>query len=281
MAEDDNVTMGNDQSLSHFASPTVQVVVGGADGRPAQTFYLHAALITSRSRFFAKALRDAKNTGETNDGQPAKSSTSSAQWREGEEGVVKLPFDEPEVFAAYAQLIYHGTVPDYDGPHELVGDSCEGEERACDKEIIAASDKMYSILGRLYVLCEKIQDAVAKPILLVAFVDAAKVLRGNGSNYYPDDPTVTAIYSGTSPSDPLRKYLVENYVYFGWSSWIPKAYSDLPHEFLFDVLRAMYREREAPRDTSILQDRQYYLDQVNDYQREKDRDREMEMEDGR
>jgi hypothetical protein len=32
-------------------------------------------------------------------------------WKEVEDGVVKLRFDEPDVFATYVQLIYTGVLP--------------------------------------------------------------------------------------------------------------------------------------------------------------------------
>jgi hypothetical protein len=114
---------------------------------------VHADLLTSRSRFFAKALKNyaqrKQSPGTANPGvaeqrdedtaieksataadgeQPnvtgqTESNTESMnqgddsiKWREGEEGVVKFPVDKPDLFAQYVQLLYTGALAIYDGP---------------------------------------------------------------------------------------------------------------------------------------------------------------------
>jgi hypothetical protein len=51
-----------------------------------QNFTVHQDLISTRSEFFAKALR--------------------GDWKEAQERTVVLPDDEPEVFRLYLQFLY-------------------------------------------------------------------------------------------------------------------------------------------------------------------------------
>lgn len=83
--------------------------MGGENDTASQSFFVHADLLTSRSKFFAKVLvgYEAQNTSTTATDEVIKHGV----WREGQERVVKLPVDEPEVFSLYVQLLYLGRLP--------------------------------------------------------------------------------------------------------------------------------------------------------------------------
>jgi hypothetical protein len=70
----------------------LKIVVGQGDNKC--EFGIHEALLTTRSKFFAKAMGKGR--------------------KEAKEKVVKLPDDEQEIFALYASLVYTGTVPAFD-----------------------------------------------------------------------------------------------------------------------------------------------------------------------
>lgn len=79
----------NSGNHSDFSTgPIVQIIVGADRNEQSTTFNIHRDLITSRSPFCAKAL---KNYGECGNGD--------IQWLEGEERVVKMPEDDPAIFA--------------------------------------------------------------------------------------------------------------------------------------------------------------------------------------
>jgi hypothetical protein len=124
--------------LSYLASPMIKVIVGGGDHAnessenharegegendadaddPLQSFFVHKDLVTSRSEFFAKALRTASDGG-------------SGTWLEGDEGVVRLPDDDPKVFANYLQLLYHNAVPDVNNPILEAPTTSESDDQA-------------------------------------------------------------------------------------------------------------------------------------------------------
>jgi len=94
----------------YFTGPTVQVIVGADLDTPARSFFVHAELLTKRSKFFAKALKnyaermahpEGSETAAESDAQQADKAEKNAKsesimWKEGEEGVVKLPIEVVE-----------------------------------------------------------------------------------------------------------------------------------------------------------------------------------------
>jgi hypothetical protein len=193
------------------------------------------------------------------------------QWREGEEGIVKLPVDKPDIFANYVQLLYSGALPIFDDPQKpkIHPETMSGEEvKKIEADFTAlievAVDKVYIILGELYLFCEKIQDPTTKKNLLVSFIKASCQTRATGTVYYPDPRVIKRVYSGTLPSDPLREFLVDCYVYAGYTLWIDQDCKDLlPPEFLYDFMVKTYRVRPLPEDRSQIQDTSYYLEKLN------------------
>ncbi|KAG9202235.1 hypothetical protein G6514_004673 [Epicoccum nigrum] len=75
--------------FDYLTSPSIRVSVGKLD-TCMQNFTMHQDLISTRSEFFAKALR--------------------GDWKEAQERTVVLPDDEPEVFRLYLQFLYTGQV---------------------------------------------------------------------------------------------------------------------------------------------------------------------------
>jgi hypothetical protein len=183
---------------------------------------------------------------------------------------VRLPVDEPAVFANYAHLLYTGVLPIYDEPKKLEGlgelTAVEIEEKYPDycTAISQAVEKENAMLGKLYVLCEKIQDRSAKQALLAAFVESILQERGNGSRCFPTDDMIHEIYDGTLESDPLREFLVDCYVYKGHSGWMSSKYDALPHEFLHDVLVGMFKGRAEPADSSKVEDAKFYQEKLQE-----------------
>jgi hypothetical protein len=262
--------------------------VGQETETTSQSFSVHADLLTSRSAFFAKALRNYIKVyrGEEKD-EAMHGIEQQIQWREGEEGVIKLPVDKPDVFANYVQLLYSGVLPIFDDPKKPdIHPTTMSRERVKKIEAdfkaltVIAVDKVYTMLGKLYVFCEKIQDDTSKKDLLVSFIKASCQTRADGSVYYPDQLVVRRVYSGTLPSDPLREFLVDCYVYAGHSKWIGQDCKDiLSPEFLYDFMVETYRVRPRPEDRSQIENTNYYLEKLKALEiREEEEKTEMRTE---
>jgi hypothetical protein len=281
------VVTAND--YSYLIGPMVKVVVGEDIEVSTQTFFVHADLLTSRSSFFAKALRSYAKAGPGDDEDKAKQVVEyeSVHWREGEERVVRLPVDEPEIFANYTKLIYAGVLPILKDPKKLemdpatmTEDGIKKAEAKFKERVVCAVDVVFETLAKLYVFCEKIRDKVAKQTLLESFVKESSETRASGTNYYPGPVPVRDIYFGTLPSDPLREFLADSYAHVGLSTWLGQKqnYKSVPHEFLFDLAAELYKVRAAPADRSRLRDTKYYLDKLTEFEREEKGPDDMEVE---
>jgi hypothetical protein len=232
---------------SYLTSPVITVIVGPNDQdseKPcSQTFFVHKDLITSRSCFFAKALKDYTGSKSVED-------DGGVSWLEGKEGVVRMPEDEPEVFANYVQLLYHGVIPIYDELEQAVASNTlakgiTSEQKSAEhlkQAVASAAQQEYNTLAKIYVLCEKIQDTATKRLVFAAFIEATTKKRVDTRRHYLDSRAIRFIYAGTLASDPLRTFVADCYVLVGNSSWMESA-DFYPHEFLYDVTLGMLKER--------------------------------------
>ncbi|KAF1946600.1 hypothetical protein EJ02DRAFT_430537 [Clathrospora elynae] len=226
MTRNADVLVDEDQTLSYLESTMVEIVVG--EDEVSKPFFVHEELITTRSRFFQKALR---KYGRDED----------IQWLEGKERVVKLPDDDAEIFAAYVQLLYQDRLPCYKPITATEAGS------ALKQAVHRTSHEEYDLLARLYVFCEKIQDVTAKGLLISAFVQASRKLREDGCKYYPAADQIKYVFEGTPDSDPLRQLFVDYYVYRGHSGWTENSRpEDYHHDFLHMVMVLMVTERKRP-----------------------------------
>jgi hypothetical protein len=223
-------------NYSQFSSPIIKVIVGDPecddanDALQVQTFFAHKDALVSSSPFFAKALRKY---------EPDRPDTLAA-WVEAETGVIKLPEDEPEVFANYLELVYRRTVHSIMAP-----DSADLQNDAYYEEFMARVWEYQTSLCRVYVFAEKVQDITAKKLLLTALVESTLLKNNNGNSYLPMFEQVNIIYNGVPSSDPIREFLTDCHVSLGREGW-PKASLYHP-EFLDDVMDGIWRLRPQPK----------------------------------
>jgi hypothetical protein len=106
-------------------STLLTVIVGKAPNQ--EDFSVHEGIICTRSEFFRRAM--------------------NGNWAESEERVVKLPDDDPEIFAAYINLVYTNNVATNETKEPKTTDQLSDE---------------HIVLAKLYVLSEKLCDKAAK-----------------------------------------------------------------------------------------------------------------------
>ncbi|CAO2656483.1 Nn.00g052860.m01.CDS01 [Neocucurbitaria sp. VM-36] len=253
--------------VSYFESPVVKIRVGEVE--EVRTFHVHGDVLTSRSQFFAKALRGYKASCESGN---ENNSTEAIQWKEGLEGIVELPDDKPETFVAYLHLIYLNELPVRGSSSiPVIAPNATEEDRKKAKEDITqamnlAVNHEYRVLANLYVLADKIQDIAAKRAILEAMVEATFTIRNDGSTTYPGIPTIDRIYAGTSASDPMREFLVDCYVFAGnHFTWSREDGNRFPHEFLFDVMVQLFKDKSAPMTMVKPRNTAKYLDKLKDH----------------
>jgi len=210
-----------------------------------RSFFVHRDLITSRSKFFAKAFRSYSGTD-----------NGAIKWREGEDGIIKMPEDSQDVFTQYLQLIYYGRVP---VGKTLKGDTKGLSAKDLDKALDDLSDQEYVALSKLYVFCEKVEDLHSKAIIITAFVETARTLRENNTVYYPNPGPIKIVYDGSMNRDPLRQFLVNCYVLRADERWFEgSAIDDYNPQFLFDALVEMAKQRDKIGDKARIQTAEQY-----------------------
>jgi hypothetical protein len=213
----------------------VKVVVG--ENRGTRDFVIHEALLTSRSRFFKKAM--------------------AGDWKEAEEKLVKLPEDDPAIFALYEQLVYTGRIPAFDGQPEPIeeeksdgdfddDDSNYDDDNDGDDDNDSDGDgdnDEYESLAELYVLAEKLQDLGAKNTTVKAII--AKITHegaiindcGEGP-CLPGAVAIKTMYEKTPGHCAGRQIFLDSFVYYAQDYPIFRMdQADiLPREFLCEMV---------------------------------------------
>ncbi|KAF1950232.1 hypothetical protein CC80DRAFT_554463 [Byssothecium circinans] len=207
-------------------SSILKIVVG----EEKTVFSIHEAVLTARSKFFKNAM--------------------TGNWKEAEDKAVKLPEDDPDVFALYEQIVYTGKIPAYDDTGDERRDIyCQGWDRF---------QKGYEILCSLFVLAERLQDMNAKNMatdaILNKYFHGHNLLKKNdtsgASACLPGKDAINIMCEGTPAPSPGRDVLVDLFVYLcdyqGFDgSQLAKPH-DLHEGFLYPLLLKLMCLRRTP-----------------------------------
>ncbi|KAK6443671.1 hypothetical protein LTR95_000498 [Oleoguttula sp. CCFEE 5521] len=164
------------------------------------SFTVHEELLRQRSSFFEAAL--------------------SKSWLEKREGVVKLPDADPDTVRKYLHYLYRGNIV------------------IPSTSLAPGAKKGYTILAKLYVLGEYVQDKQFRKAVLDEVITRIVEVGPNGARSYPPNDTVATIYSGTTAGSPARKLMVDCHVTMGHATWLSDEAEMYHKDFLLDLARA-------------------------------------------
>jgi hypothetical protein len=192
----------------------IRVEVGQGDER--RVFPVFASILTTRSKFFEKALSDG--------------------WKEAEDRVVKLPEVDLSVFNLYLHHVLSGDFP-------VVAKNTPSE--CLDLNIyLGLSERLQ--LSRLYILAELLQDTTTKNKTLKAFIASIFKIRQRRF-FMPDSQAIRVIYEGTPPESAMRRLLVDSHAAYGKSDYISShVFEEWPKEFLYEFAVRVLADRAAP-----------------------------------
>ncbi|KAJ4384502.1 hypothetical protein N0V86_000101 [Didymella sp. IMI 355093] len=201
------------------------------------TFPTHKDLLVARSPFFTKALTTYTTTAPN-------PSIETAPWTEGHTCIVKLPDDDPHVFANHLPILYTGSVPTCQEPIKITTDGAteKGKAEADRKHKFAMAKAFrdsWNLVVRLYTFCENIQDLQTRQLLLVAMVQETNISTGDKQQHHPGPRSVTLLYNGTVDGDLVRKFLRDTGVWYGHEGWSSHV-SLYPQEYLANVVAGMW-----------------------------------------
>ena len=195
----------------------IHIVVG--DPEAVRDFYIHEVLLTTRSKFFERAMRKG--------------------WKEAEHKLVKLPEDDPETFALYEQIVYTSRIPllDFTGSRastsEVDGETVCNAKDKCDRE--------YTYLSKLYVLAEKLQDVKTKNTAVEGIIVKVTHESQTVNNMYeggpclPSPSSIKFMYEGTPKHCAGRQVLLDCFVYYAQHGSSDLHDALLPRLFLVDL----------------------------------------------
>ena len=188
----------------------MQVVVGLEEK---SIFYVHENLLRYYSPFFEAAL--------------------STSWREGTDGRIKLPDDEPDLLDAYIQFLYSGEL--------LISSISTAASVKCNDEEV-----VYFVLAQLYALGEKLMDTRFKNEVIGRIFDHAyHTLKYSSSDKRrPTASVVDMIYKSTTAGSPARTLMVDIYFWKGEGDWVLGRPEDNNVEFLTDLTQLLLQRTD-------------------------------------
>jgi hypothetical protein len=155
----------------------------------------------------------------------------NGNWAERDERLVKLPEDDPEIFATYINFVYTNTV------------ATSGAEDPKTHDALAAE---LITLSHLYVLSEKLCDTAAKNATIEATLAAAEEKDTDGKTSIHGWRSIRTMYEGTPKGSPGRRLIVDLWTNFSFKDdFLERNEVQLHRDFIFDVMLALGKERQA------------------------------------
>jgi hypothetical protein len=206
-----------------FDAATLLTVLVGQE--PNQTrFTIHEGIICGRSEFFRRAM--------------------SGDWKEREEREIKLPEDDPQVFATYVNLAYTNKITTIESG---ALDAAQKFAKECNA------------LCKLYVFSEKLCDTQAKNSTVHALVALSGDTVSYGKTFNPDTGAISVLYAGTLSTSPARQ-LVSDWWTDTNVDYIQTHSDKLPRDFLVDVLLSGRRNVAKTGRTLVQANVESYLE---------------------
>jgi len=137
-----------------------------------QDFLLHEGIICKRSEFFRCAM--------------------NGNWSEKKARLVKLPEDDPKIFALYVNLVYIGELSRLSGLTKMTSNEFQAQ--------------ILSIV-KFYVLAEKLQDKQAKNTALQTI--HTDMIWKSSADKLPNAEIVEFMYKNTLKGSPGRRLMVD------------------------------------------------------------------------
>ncbi|KAF2768986.1 hypothetical protein EJ03DRAFT_108207 [Teratosphaeria nubilosa] len=156
-----------------------------------------------------------------------------------------------DTVAAYLQYICHGTIPsirdDDEDDHGNDDDDENAMEGTNEEEDfptgIIKDEQEWEDLCELYIFASKVEDEGAMDAVVDTMLEKYAESGDNGA--LPTEDAIKTVYAETKAGSPLRRVLVDFYV---WEGAAPEGTDVELNEFLLDLTKGtMRRKKEAGR----------------------------------
>ncbi|KAI4922003.1 hypothetical protein J4E90_000431 [Alternaria incomplexa] len=174
-------------------------------------FHIHKGVLCKTSAFFRNATKP--------------------EWTAPTPRPIDLSDERPDIFYLYVQWLYNGKIA-----VETMSSSDS------DAEVRKHENVNFHSLIQSYILGEKLMDTTFQNSVLKCLIECVKQ-----EDNFPSDLTVKLAYERTTKHSPLRKLLVDFWVWYGCSDWAADDMNeDLGTEFTNDLLKAVLKVRAGP-----------------------------------
>ncbi|KAH9845207.1 Chaperone protein DnaJ [Teratosphaeria destructans] len=147
-----------------------------------------------------------------------------------------------DTVAAYLQYICHGTIPSMRDDNDDDENAMEGanEEEEIPTGIIK-DEQEWEDLCELHIFASKVEDEDAMDAVVDTML--AKYAESGDNGSLPTEDAIKTVYADTKAGSPLRRMLVDIYV---WEGAAPEDADVALNEFLLDLTKGtMKRKKEA------------------------------------
>ncbi|KAI4655898.1 hypothetical protein J4E93_000614 [Alternaria ventricosa] len=176
-------------------------------------FHIHKSVLCKTSAFFQNATKP--------------------EWSGPTPRPIDLSDECPSTFHLYVQWLYSGKIAVKTKP---LSDSDTGDRK---RESVNQHSMIQS-----YVLGERLMDPTFQNAVLQCLIECVEQ-----EDSYPGDQTIKTAYKRTTKHSPLRKLLVDFWVWHGDSEWAADDMNtSLGTEFTNDLLKAMLKLRPGPSE---------------------------------
>ncbi|KAI8939472.1 hypothetical protein NX059_003245 [Plenodomus lindquistii] len=186
---------------------------GQNPGAEQRTFYVHKSVLCKTSRFFQTATKP--------------------EWSGTGPHTIVLPNEIPGIFHMYTQWLYTDKLA---VKLRLFKEVDEGGVESESEQV------SLSHLVQSYLLGEMLMDSVYQRAIMGTLIRWVK-----NENTYPANFLVRWAYEGTTEGSPLRRLLVDFWVWEASATWVTKKLvEDTCVEFAQDVIVALVEKRPSP-----------------------------------
>jgi hypothetical protein len=153
---------------------------------------------------------------------------------------VPLPDDTPSVVELYVQWIYTRRIVCRTDPVEEEGENEHGEEA----KRRGKNAREFDLLIGGFVFGEKVQDGNFKDAIIDALIHTVATPDERNVCWFPTKKWVTLAYTGTPKGSPIRRLLVDMFMFNGRDDWME---GEDNVDFLVDLGRRLLADRKADR----------------------------------
>lgn len=197
-----------------------------------EEFIAHESFLTCRSEFFRRAM--------------------NGHWDEAETRVIKLPDDQPKVFAVYLDCVYNSPLMS-----ELLEKTSTGPLERMEEYRLADID--IKSLCQLYILADKLLDAITKESAMRLLFKVFEYKTSDGKMFAMHATHVSFVYDNTTEHSQLRCFTVDLWQDRSRES-LRKSRYKLPTDFLVDLVVALQGKATETYRVTIRKGVEAYLD---------------------